>query len=62
MGMEITVDHACHLVGSALRGSARQEVVADAARAKNLGAALLRLRDSMRANEFKAAAQPVLPV
>jgi len=47
-------------VGSALRGSARQEVVADAARAKNLGAALLRLRDSMRANEFKAAAQPVL--
>ena len=60
MGMEITFEHACHLVGSALRGSARQEVVADAARAKNLGAALLRLRDSMRANEFKAAAQPVL--
>ncbi|PHY10309.1 MAG: hypothetical protein CK533_10250 [Acidobacterium sp.] len=58
--MEITFEHACHLVGSALRGSARQEVVADAARAKNLGAALLRLRDSMRANEFKAAAQPVL--
>jgi hypothetical protein len=57
--MEITFEHACHLVGSALRGSARQEVVADAARAKNLGAALLRLRDSMRANEFKASAQPV---
>lgn len=29
-------------------------MVAEAARAKNLGAALLRLRDSMRANEFKA--------
>ncbi len=52
--MDITFEHACHLVGNALRGSARQEIVAEAARAKNLGAALLRLRDSMRANEFKA--------
>jgi hypothetical protein len=46
-------------VGSALRGSARQTIVADAARAGNLGAALLRLRDSMRANEFKAGAHQV---
>lgn len=57
--MEITFEHACNLVGSALRGSARQEIVADAARAANLGAALLRLRDSMRANEFKAGAHQV---
>ncbi len=46
-------------MGSALRGSARQEIVADAARAANLGGALLRLRDSMRANEFKAGAHQV---
>ncbi len=52
--MDITFEHACNLVGSALRGPARQEIVADVARARNLGAALVRLRDSMRANEFKA--------
>ena len=57
--MEVTFEHACQLVGAALRGSARQDIVADAARARNLGAALLRLRDSMRANEFKASAHPV---
>ena len=57
--MDITFEHACHLVGSALRGSARHDIVADAVRAPNLGAALLRLRDSMRANEFKAAQPPV---
>lgn len=51
--MDITFEHACHLVGGALRGSARREIVAEAARARNLGAALLRLRDNMRANEFK---------
>jgi len=57
--MDITFDHACQLVGSALRGSARRDIVADAVRAPNLGAALLRLRDSMRANEFKSATPPV---
>lgn len=57
--MDITFEHACNLVGSALRGSARQEIVADAARAANLGQALLRLRDSMRANEFKAGAHQI---
>ncbi|MDP2320082.1 MAG: hypothetical protein Q8O42_12195 [Acidobacteriota bacterium] len=57
--MDITFEHACNLVGSALRGSARQEIVADAARAANLGKALLRLRDSMRANEFKAGAHQI---
>lgn len=57
--MDITFEHACSLVGSALRGSARREIVADAARAANLGKALLRLRDSMRANEFKAGAHQI---
>lgn len=57
--MEITFEHACNLVGSALRGSVRQGIVADAARAPNLGAALLRLRDCMRANEFKSATPPI---
>lgn len=57
--MDITFEHACHLVGTALRGSARREIVAEAARARNLGAALLRLRDGMRANEFKAGAHPI---
>ncbi len=57
--MDITFEHACNLVAAALRGSARQEIVAEAARARNLGAALLRLRDSMRANEFKAGAHQI---
>lgn len=57
--MDITFEQACNLVGSALRGSARQEIVAAAARATNLGAALLKLRDSMRANEFKAGAHQI---
>ena len=57
--MEITFEHACSLVGSALRGSARHDMVADAAGARNLGAALLRLRDAMRANEFKAGGHQI---
>lgn len=57
--MDITFEHACDIVGGALRGTARQEIVADMARARNLGAALLRLRDSMRANEFKAGAHQI---
>jgi len=57
--VEITFEHACNLVGSALRGSARQEIVAEAARARNLGGALRKLRDSMRANEFKAGANQI---
>ena len=57
--MDITFEHACNLVGSALRGSVRQEIVAEAARARNLGGALLKLRDSMRANEFKAGAHQI---
>jgi hypothetical protein len=50
--VEITFDHACTLVGAALRGPARRDIVAEAAGAKTLGAGLLRLRDAMRANQF----------
>jgi len=57
--MDITFEHACNLVGAALRGSARQEIVAEVARAGNLGAALLKLRDSLRANEFKVGAHQI---
>lgn len=57
--MDITFEHAINLVGSALRGPARQDIVAEAARTRNLGAALLKLRDSMRANQFTAGAHPI---
>lgn len=57
--MEITFEHACNLVGGALRGTVRRDFVTDAAQAKTLGAALLRLRDSMRANEFKAGSHQI---
>ena len=57
--MDITFEHACNLVGSALRGSVRQEIVAEAARARDLGGALLKLRDSMRANQFKAGVHQI---
>jgi len=57
--MEITFEQAANLAGSALRGTARQEIVADMARARNLGGALLRLRDAMRANEFKVGAHQI---
>ena len=57
--MDITFEHACNLVGSALRGSVRQEIVAEAARARDLGGALLQLRDSMRANQFKAGVHQI---
>jgi hypothetical protein len=52
--VDITFEHACNLVGGALRGDVRREIVAEAAQGKTLGAALLRLRDSLRANEFKS--------
>lgn len=59
MTVDITFEQACHLVGRALRGPARREIVAEAARANNLGAALLGLRDSMRANKFTAGTHSI---
>ena len=52
--MEITFDHACSLVGAALAGTARHDIVAEFTTGKDLGTGLLKLRDAMRANSFKA--------
>ena len=57
--MEITFDHACTLVATALNGTARQEIVAEVSKAKDLGTGLLKLRDAMRANTFKAGPHQV---
>jgi hypothetical protein len=52
--LEIPFEQAWVLVGSALEGSARREIVDDFASAETLGAALKPLRDAMRANQFRA--------
>lgn len=52
-------DAACSLLDAALRGSLRQEIVAEASRAQDFGRALLRLRDGMRANAWKAGEHQV---
>ena len=57
--MEITFEHACTIVGAALQGSARHELIAEYTKAKDLGTGLLKLRDAMRANTFKAGAHQV---
>src|SRR5918999_6406521 len=51
--MDIPFNRACDLVGSAVEGSARREIVDDFASAASLGAALKPLRDAMRANQFR---------
>jgi hypothetical protein len=58
--MELTFDAACELVESALAGEARREIVADLLSATNTpGRALIRLRDSMRANVWKTASAQI---
>ena len=57
--MEITFDHACTLVGTALTGTARHDIIAEVTKAKDLGTGLLKLRDAMRANTFKAGAHQI---
>jgi hypothetical protein len=52
--MDIPFEHTCAIVGSALRGTARAEIVDDFAGGKTLGAALKPLRDAMRSNQFRA--------
>jgi hypothetical protein len=56
--MDITFDLAASLVGSALSGSTRREIVAGLG-GKTLGASLLALRDAMRANRFRAGSQQI---
>ena len=52
--MDIPFEQACALVGTALEGSARREIVDDFASAASLGAALKPLGAAMGANEFRA--------
>jgi hypothetical protein len=52
--MDIPFDQVCDLVGGALAGTTRREIVDDFASAASLGAALKPLREAMRANQFRA--------
>ena len=53
-GLDIPFEQACALVGTALEGSARREIVDEFASAASLGAALKPLGEAMGANEFRA--------
>jgi hypothetical protein len=52
-------DAGCALIEAALTGTARRDIAADAAASKNFGQALLRLRDSMRANVWSGGSQRI---
>jgi hypothetical protein len=54
-----TFDRACALVESALGERTRQDIVTDMSQAANLRAALLRLRDAMRANVWKSGTRRI---
>ncbi len=54
----MTFEQACGLVGAALHGPVRRQIV-EALSGKTLGASLLALRDAMRANRFRAAGQQI---
>lgn len=56
--LDVPFNQACDLVGGALQGSVRREIVSGLA-GKTLGASLLALRDAMRANRFRAAGQQI---
>jgi hypothetical protein len=55
----VTVDEACSLLETALKGQFRQEIVSDAATSTDLRKALLRLRDAMRSNLWKTGAHQI---
>jgi len=55
----ITFDGVCSLLETALKGAIRQRIVADASTSKDFRAALLGLRDSMRANGWKAGGRAI---
>ena len=56
---EVTFDGACALIDTALRGTARREIVAAVSTSETVGKALLRLRESMRSNVWKAGAHHI---
>ena len=49
-------DEACAVIEQALDGGARQQIVAEVSRSRDFRTALVRLRDSMRSNVWKAGA------
>jgi hypothetical protein len=55
----VAFDAACSLIETMLAGDARRSLVAELAAARNLGAGLERLRDSMRSHAWKAGSQPI---
>src|SRR5438128_2560763 len=56
---EVTFESACASLELLLNGPARREIVADAAKAPDLGQALLRLRRGMQSNVWKTATERI---
>jgi hypothetical protein len=56
--MDVSFEYACGLVGAALQGPVRRQIV-DGLAGNTLGASLLALRDAMRANRFRAGGQQI---
>ena len=56
--MDVPFEQACALVGSALRGDVRREIIAGLG-GRKMGQSLLALRDAMRANRFRAVGQQI---
>ena len=52
-------DEACAVIEQALDGGARQQIVAEVSRSRDFRTALVRLRDSMRSNVWKAGATEI---
>ena len=57
--VELSFERACALVESALRGSAREELVTEVSGAATLGESLTRLRESLRSNTFKTGGHQI---
>lgn len=56
---ELTFDDACEQIETALKGTIRQEILADLSKSSDLGKALHRLRERMRSNRWIAGAQEI---
>ena len=57
--VDISFQHACHLVGQALEGSFRRDLAESLGSAKTMAEALRPLRDAMRANRFSSGGRTV---
>jgi hypothetical protein len=56
---ELTFDDACEQIETALKGTIRQEILADLSKSSDLGEALHRLRERMRSNLWIAGAHEI---